>query len=212
MFVELIELLRCPRPHEEVQLVASATRTNARHIVNGVLGCPVCGAEFAIESGVARFGEPSRRAVADAPDAATAMRLAAFLELTDARGFTLLCGRWAAQADGIRQLAETQLVFVNPPPSVPSDIASGVIMARDALPFAGGAARAAALDDNGSMELVRSTIRAVRGGGRVLGAVSLALSGEITELVRDDRMWVAEKNAAPEHPTPQLVSIRKASR
>jgi len=44
VFVELIEALRCPRPHEDAHLVASATRTEARHIVDGVLGCPVCGA------------------------------------------------------------------------------------------------------------------------------------------------------------------------
>ena len=212
MFVELIEALRCPRAHEEAQLVASATRTESRHIVDGVLGCPVCGAEFTIRSGVARFGDPVRQAVHDEPDAETAMRLAAFLGLTEVRGFTLLCGRWATQADGIRRLADAHLVLVNPPPEVPPDIASGVITTRDAMPFASGAAGAAALDDNASTDLVRATIRAVRGGGRVLGPVSLAVPGDVTELVRDERMWVAEKNAAPESPAPRLVSIRKASR
>lgn len=212
MFVELIEALRCPRPHEEAQLVASATRTESRHIVDGVLGCPVCGAEFTIEQGVARFGEPARQATYEAPDAEAAMSLAAFLGLTDTRGFTLLGGRWATQAGGIRRLADAHLVLVNPPPDVPSDIAAGVILTRDAMPFAPGAAGAAALDDSGSPDLIRATIRAVRAGGRVLGPASLALPAEVTELVRDERMWVAETKAAPETPAPRLVSIRKASR
>ena len=212
MFVELIEVLRCPRLHEEAQLVASATRTESRHIVDGVLGCPVCGAEFTIENGVALFGEPARQATLDVPDAEAAMRLAAFLALSDTGAFTFLCGRWTTQAAGIRRLTDAQLVLVNPPSDVQGDIAAGIIITRDAMPFAPGAAGAAALDDNTSTDLVRSTIRAVRAGGRVLGPATLALPGDVTELVCDERMWVAEKNAAPEDPTPRLVSIRKASR
>jgi len=211
VFVELIEALRCPRPHEDAQLVASATRTEARHIVDGVLGCPVCGAEFPIANGVAHFGEPARRASDDDPDAEIAMRLAAFLELTDARGFVLLCGRWAAHADGIHQLADTQLVLVNPPPSVPGDIASGVIVTRDVVPFAPEVVRAAALDDGGSRAFIASAVRAVRAGGRLVGPASLALPDRTTQLVRDERMWVAEKSATPETSAPRLVSIRKAS-
>ena len=211
MFVELIETLRCPRPHEEAQLVATASRTEARHIVEGVLGCPVCGAEFAIENGVARFGEPGEETGPETPDAETAMRLAAFLELTDARGFALLCGRWGAHADPIHQLAETQLVLVNPPRTVPVDVAAGVVVTGESMPFAAGAARALALDVPASRGFARSAVHAVRAGGRVVGPAALQLPEGVTELVRDERMWVGEKTAAPDA-TPRLVSITKAAR
>lgn len=211
MFVELIETLRCPRPHEDAQLVASTSRTEARHIVEGVLGCPVCGAEFTIANGVARFGEPAEETKPERPDAETAMRLAAFLELTDAHSFALLCGRWGAHADPIHQLAETQLVLVNPPRSVPADIAAGVVLTSEAVPFAGGSARALALDEPASRNFVRSAVRAVRAGGRVLGPATLDLPEGVTELVRDEWMWVGEKIATPDA-TPRLVSITKASR
>jgi hypothetical protein len=29
-------------------------------------------------------------------------------------------------------------------------------------------------------------------------------------LVRDDRVWVAEKSAAPDQPAPRLVSLKRA--
>jgi uncharacterized protein YbaR (Trm112 family) len=211
VFVELIEALRCPRPHEDAHLVARASRTEARHIVDGVLGCPVCGAEFMIANGVAHFGEPARETQPEQPDAETAMRLAAFLELTDARGFALLCGRWGAHADAIHQLAETQLVLVNPPRTVPADVAAGVVLTSEAIPFAEGSARALALDDAAPIELARSAVRAVHAGGRVLGPATLDLPEGVTELMRDERMWVGEKTAAPDA-TPRLVSITKAPR
>ena len=83
MFVELIELLRCPRPHEEAQLVASASRTEARHIVEGLLGCPVCGAEFRIVNGVVVFDEPAKGTRSERANAETAMRLRRFAARLD---------------------------------------------------------------------------------------------------------------------------------
>lgn len=213
MFVELIEALRCPQPHEETQLVVSASRTEARHIVDGVLGCPVCGAEFVVSHGVARFGEPAATTPRERPDAETAMRLAAFLELTDARGFALLCGRWGAHVDGILRLTDAPLVLVNPAPGAPPDVPAGIVMTRDAMPFATSSARALALDPHGTGDFARSAVRAVRPGGRVLGPVTLELPTGVTELVRDDRVWVGEKDAAPDHPAaPRLVSIKRALR
>ena len=52
MFVELVDLLRCPRPHEDTWLVAAAEAMSGRHIVRGTLGCPVCEAEYPIRDGV----------------------------------------------------------------------------------------------------------------------------------------------------------------
>jgi uncharacterized protein YbaR (Trm112 family) len=207
MFVELIEHLRCPRPHAESPLVASSSRSDERHIIEGVLGCPVCNAEFPITGGVARFGEP-RRARSTPADAETAMRLAAFLELTDPRGFALLCGAWAAHTDAVALLAETPLVLVNPPTGASVESAAGILFTDGIVPFASGAARAAAVDAAVDAD---SAVAVVRAGGRVLGPSELDVPAGVTEIVRDERMWVAEKTAAP-NAAPRLVSIRKGSR
>ena len=55
MHVELTEILRCPNAHAESPLVASATRQVERRILQGTLGCPVCGREYPIQDGVVEF-------------------------------------------------------------------------------------------------------------------------------------------------------------
>jgi uncharacterized protein YbaR (Trm112 family) len=209
VFVELIEALRCPRPHEEAQLVAAVSRTTERHIMDGVLGCPVCGAEYVIAEGVARFDEVDWPSPA-AASAEEAMRLAAFLELTDTRGFALLFGRWGAHVDYVKRLSETPILLVNPPETIEGE-AAGIVLVRDALPLAPLSARAAALDERVSADLTRSAVQAVRTGGRMIGPVSVVLPKGLTELARDAHVWVAEKTAAAET-TPRLIPIQRAKR
>ena len=52
MFIELVDALRCPRPHEESWLVLAASRLEARHVLEGTLGCPVCHAQYPIRDGI----------------------------------------------------------------------------------------------------------------------------------------------------------------
>ena len=210
MFIELIEALRCPRHDEDSALVAAAERTESRHILDGVLGCPVCGAEFRIAKGIAYFDEPRTPTRHESADAETGMRVAAFLELTDARSFAVLCGRWGAQLDFLLRLTQTPLVLLNPPPDTPVDAAAGVLITRDVAPFAADSVRAAALDA-GNDPLAASMIRAVRPRGRMIGPESLRVSGGVTEIARDARMWVGEKAAAPDgEGTPRLVPLKRA--
>jgi hypothetical protein len=178
-----------------------------RHILDGTLGCPVCGAEFRIADGVARFAATSHRQGHVEPSDETAMRLAAILELTDARGFALLCGTWAGHAERLRRLVETPMVFVNAADGAPGDLAAAVLEVADVLPMAPGAARAAALDDALSMSLVESMVRAVRPGGRVFGPASVALPAGVIEIARDAHAWVAER--AADAPTP-IVQLGRA--
>lgn len=210
MFVELIELLRCPRDHEETTLIASTTRSADRHIVDGMLGCPTCRAEFPILDGVARFDGQVPPRVAEAPSTEAAMRLAAFLELVDARGFALLFGRWGTHAGELRRISATPVVVVNPTAAVGGHVAATII-AKDRVPFAAGSARAAALDVLVSATLADSAVRSVRGGGRVLGPAMMPLPAGLRELARDDRHWVAEKNAAPEA-APRLTALQRSKR
>ncbi|HEV2749614.1 MAG TPA: hypothetical protein VGV12_03710, partial [Gemmatimonadales bacterium] len=55
MHIDLTEMLRCPEPHREAFLVMSTGEMRGRMVRSGVLGCPVCGREYPLVKGVARF-------------------------------------------------------------------------------------------------------------------------------------------------------------
>ena len=211
MFVELIESMRCPRDHEDTALVASSRRTENRHIIEGVLGCPACNAEFPIRDRVATFGPIPPITGFEIPSEEIAMRLAAFLELTDARGFALLGGRWGVHAALVAQLAETPLVLLNHSIAAPvHQITGGAIRGR-VVPFAAGSARAFAIDETTPTDVIVAGVRAVRAGGRVLGPAKIPVPTGVTEIVRDERVWVGEKNAAPDA-APRLVDLKRGGR
>jgi len=195
MFVDLIEALRCPRPHETSQLVVAAGRVVDRHIIDGTLGCPVCGAEFKIVDGITRFEIPTRPAPPSPADTAFGLRVAAFLELTDAKGFAILFGAWGAQLDPIQRVSDTPLLLVNPPAQYGGEPA-GVMLCGDVIPLAQSSARAAALDAGMSAGQIESAVRAVRTGGRLIGPSSMPLPAGVNEVARDDSLWVGEKPGA----------------
>ncbi len=208
MFVELIEALRCPREHEESPLVVTASHTEARHILEGTLGCPICQAEFQIRAGEALF-DADVAAEVIAPNPEAAMRLAAFLDLTDAHGYAILCGSWGGHAEEIRSISETPLMLMNPPPGV-DVMATGIVRVRGRLPLAALAGRAVALDDRRGEVPVASIMAAVRPEGRVVGPLALPLPEGVRELTRDAQMWVGEKSATSEDPTRRLIALRRA--
>lgn len=201
MFVELIEQLRCPREHQETALVVATSHTVERFISVGVLGCPSCGAEFRIDAGVAHFATPARPTQRQPLSADVAMRLAAFLDLTDSHGFALFSGGWCSQLDGIQKLTDTPIVLVNPAPGVGGQPA-GVLLCGDAVPIAPGSMRAATVDGELSQSLRASVVRAVRAGGRVVGPAPLPVPDGVRELDRDGELWVGEREG-----TVRLVSL-----
>jgi uncharacterized protein YbaR (Trm112 family) len=204
MFIELVDALRCPVPHEESWLVASATRMEARHIVDGLLGCPVCQAQYPIRNGVADFRRSESRldspATGSPPgtprgNAASAMRLAAFLGLSDALGFAVLLDEWGAEASALRELVETPLLLVDPPPGTEGEPGVSVVLSDGVPPLAAGAARATAIATS-SAERVAAAVRITRAGGRVVAPATVALPAGVRELARDETLWVGEKETA----------------
>ena len=198
MFIELVDALRCPVPHEESWLVAATTRMEQRHIVHGTLGCPVCNAEYPIRDGVVDFrrGPEDQAAPHHATPDEPAMRLAALLDLTDALGFAVLLGRWGSWAAELAAIVETPLILVDPPASVIGAPGISVLRTNGDVPLASGAARAMAIDEV-SVGRAASAVRATRTRGRVIAPLSLALPDGVRELARDDTIWLAEREPAP---------------
>jgi len=205
MFIELIDALRCPRTHEESWLVLAAAQIDARHVRDGTLGCPVCRAEYPIHDGIADFrladvGTPALEAARHdvGPNVAehvSADHLAAMLSLGDALGFAVLTGEWARLADGLLELG-------NPPPLLLVDPPEGSVMAAGlsglragaALPLAAGAARAIAVDGTDETRLA-SAAHTTRATGRIVAPARAHVPAGVRELVRDDTLWVGEREA-----------------
>jgi hypothetical protein len=196
MFIELVDTLRCPRAHEESWLVASARHMDARHIVSGTLGCPVCLTEYPIEAGVVDFRavatEVSSRGTAPPTD--DAMRLAAMLDLSDSTGFAVLLGTWGSLAHALTSVVEPPVILVDPPGDIAGAPGISVIRCDGEIPLATGAARAIAIDE-GSTSRAASAVRLARTKGRLVAPVTLSLPTGVRELARDERLWVAEREA-----------------
>ncbi len=198
MFIELIDTLRCPVPHDESWLVAAATRVDARHIVEGTLGCPVCKAEYPIHEGVADFrcGGAAPLPAPSAPDAELAMRVAAMLDLADSQGFAVLLGAWGSHATELSGIVETPLMLVDPPEGIVGAPGISVLRCDGQIPLAAGAARAVAID-TGDLARVAASVRVARTKARILAPVSVALPDGVRELARDAEVWVGEREAMP---------------
>lgn len=219
MYVELVDALRCPRPHEDSWLVAAALETSGRCIVRGTLGCPLCHAEYPIEGGVARFDAPAdaRADTSVAPPiaaphldagerAAEGMRLAALLGLTEAGGIVAVGGSWSLAVDAMLALADVRALVVEPAddwrPREPLGALRGA-----GLPVAPGALRGVALDvGTAGVRRLAAAVRALGPRGRLLAPAAVPLPDGVRELARDERHWVAEREAAHTGP---LVALRR---
>ncbi len=214
MFVELIDRLRCPRPHEEGWLVATASRTVGRHIVEGALGCPVCGAEYAIREGEVWFGG-SEPLAPDSPSLAgedPPVRLAAMLGLDERGGLYVLDGAWSGCAPAIEGMfPDARFVFLASPES---QGASVVLRGTgDAIPLAAGGARGVALHRT-APALVDAAARALAAGGRLVAPAASAVPEMITLVARDESWWVgARASGALSAPvTPRRAAPRTGHR
>jgi uncharacterized protein YbaR (Trm112 family) len=210
VLIELVDHLRCPRPHEETWLVASTNRTEGRDIIEGTLGCPICRAEYPIRDGVVWF-DHREQATVSTPDLAAqraperAMRLAAFLDLSDAQGLALLAGSWAVAAQHLRGAVPTHLVLLNPRPTTAAGQGISVVEIAAGIPLADGTCRGVALDTSHADDAyLAAAVGVLRPRGRLVAPASTPTPVGVTELARDETLWVAERNTAP----PKLVLLQ----
>ena len=203
MFVEIVDALRCPRPHEESWLVLAARRTEDRHVLEGTLGCPVCRAEYPIHGGVADFTDATTSQHSEAgasPTLPPADHLAAMLNLGDALGFAVLIGAWGTRADDLVELLDAPpLLLVEPPAGVKMGHGLSGIRAGATLPLATGAARAVA-SNSVDPARVADAARVARVGGRLVAPAESRVPEGVRELVRDASVWVGERQALPSAP------------
>lgn len=126
MHVDLVESLRCPNQHEDGWLIASIDVVVDRRILKGLIGCPMCGAEWPIVDGELLFsGDSSPESdvqsyaeFAEGDSASAALRIAALLNLRGNHGAVVLMGAAARAADAISSLTGVLVLAVNAPRGV----------------------------------------------------------------------------------------------
>lgn len=207
MFIELVELLRCIRAHDESWLVASIDVLRERCIHSGRLGCPICKAEYPVIEGVVDFSaasvSPALSSRSDDPEG-VALRAGAFLGLAEASGTVILGGSWAAGAAALQRTTDVRVFAAN---SGIEDEAGAIgrILVSEAFPFAVASCAGVALDDRFHHSLYGSAVRVIRPGGRMVGPASVPCPAALTLLAEDAESWVAEKS-------PEVTPLRRGNR
>ena len=234
MYVELIDALRCPRPHPSGErdswLVAAARRSDGRCIVDGVLGCPVCRAQYPIAGGIADFGDRPVEGVAahetsaeavipraslsaagmTAKEQERALRLAALLHLDTPGGIIAVGGTWDASLDALADLTDVRALVVEPAHRYVPREPFGAVVGKG-LPVADGSLRGVALDEaTATPARLDAAVRALRPGGRLVAPTGVALPEGVRELARDAEHWVAERTREVDTALSALVRLRRA--
>jgi len=190
MFIELTDHLRCPADHEERFMVLLPDRLEGRSVVEGQLGCPVCGLTFALKEGVLDVGggpDPGATVSALSPDA-----LVAFAGVNGPGGYLVLVGppadRWR---DVTGLLPGVGLVAVNPGQGTRDE--PGVSVLRGGrLPLKSRSMRGVVLGKGyaGEEDWVREAARVVLPGLRVVGEGDTAPEDLIDLMASAGGVWV----------------------
>jgi hypothetical protein len=212
VFIELIDLLRCIKPHDETWLVAAFNSVSNRFVQEGRLGCPICSTEYWIREGVGDFTGGVTLAARDNEGGATghgreelATRAGAYLDATEAGATVVLGGLWSYAAQELSEMSDERVLTLNAPSEVTESERVGLLRVASEIPLATGSVLGVALDAWLPEGIAESAVRVVRPSGRVVGPVNLAVPSGLTVLAHDDKYWVAEK-------PPEVIPIRRASR
>ena len=117
VFIELTDLLRCPVDHPEAHLVVATGEMKDRAILRGIIGCPVCQAEFHVDKRIAHFGSDDAVEPSELP--ADAAALHSFLGLSNPGGYVVLVGSAVRAAAALGELlGAVHLVGINAPNDV----------------------------------------------------------------------------------------------
>lgn len=201
MFIELIDLLRCTRPHEDSWLVAAFHELRERDVIRGLLSCPVCNARYPITNGGAWFDvEPGTASPAAQALNADGMAVAAYLGLTEP-GVVLLGGGWAGAAGTVTGLGNTVIALNS------ADVASAARVSRvrcdTVVPLARECLDGIALD-TAAQNMVEGGARALKNGARMVAPAAAAVPDGLVELARDESYWVAAREGGSESAPVQI--------
>ncbi|MEP6832673.1 MAG: hypothetical protein ABJB74_04730 [Gemmatimonas sp.] len=212
MHLELVELLRCPHDHAPSVLVAAADTIANRYVTEGLLGCPQCYAEYPVRGGVTHFAA-ARPQDASNSVSVDPMRLAAQLGLTAGRSVFALIGYDITTIAAMREIVAARILLFNasgvdgvafPTERIQNSALAaplGVATFGDILPLVHGKFDGIAVQaGHSSPRLLEQASAALRSGGRLVADVRSPLPAGVRELVRDDFVWVSERESVASTP------------
>lgn len=189
MFIELTDHLRCPAEHDEAFLVLLPEAVDDRGVRSGMLGCPVCQAEYRIADGVVRFGEAPHPAGAP-PLRAEAVH--AFLGLSGPGGYAALVGDVAGVLPDLVGLDPgVHFAAIDAPAGVTESRAVSVLLA-DRIPFKRASLRGVVLGGGygGDDRWVGEARRVLLPGLRMAGSGPAPERADVQVLAEADGWWV----------------------
>lgn len=201
MFIEITEILRCPRDHAESYMICGPVTMDGRNVARGGLSCPVCGADYPILDGVAWFGpadEPVRGAIAAPPSALTSDGIQTFLGLEGGGGYLLLVGSVGRLgAELAASLPNTGIVGVNPPPDVVPAGLFSVLRSPRALPVRRHSVRGVVVGADAAVEpWLRAAIDTVLTGLRIVVEDEATHPAGVVHIARGAGVFVGERRTA----------------
>ncbi len=189
---DLLDSLRCPGSHDESWLVAIVAVAVGADLIDAALACPVCGAEYRIEDGTARFGDVTVPEVEPWATDDQLLRLAALLGVSESQQPIALVGQYAGSSESLASLVACPQLLVNARCGRHAVDASRLVV-DGRLPLGVDSLAAVAVDRaNASVSMLDSAARALRLGGRLVAPVNAPIPADMRELARDDTEWVAE--------------------
>lgn len=200
MFLELTEILRCPRDHDESYLICGPVTMDGRDVVRGGLVCPVCRAEFPILDRIAWFAPPDQSAAGAAPAPAptlTAEAALAFLDLQGAGGYALTVGAAGRLGPALgAALAGVGIVGLNPPQEVAASPTFSVLRSPRGFPVRRRTVRAVLVGPDAAREpWLERALEALLPGLRVVIEDAAANPRGIAPLAHGAGVFVGEKRA-----------------
>jgi hypothetical protein len=212
LFIEMLDVLRCIKPHEDTWLVASFHTVSNRFVKDGKLGCPICKAEYQIERGVVDFSAgislpncDQARAEASHRREELATRAGAYLNATEPGATFVLGGLWAYAAPDLASMAQVRVLALNPPGDLEESEMVGLLSVGTEIPLPSGSVAGVAIDAWFPATITHSALKVLRPGGRLVGPANIDPPSALIVLARDENYWVAEK-------APEVIPIRRASR
>jgi uncharacterized protein YbaR (Trm112 family) len=208
VLLELTEVLRCPRDHEESFVVCLSYAAEGRHVVRGVVGCPHCRAEFPVVDGELRMGddrtigrsesrtgpESDGSTVRPSDGPLTAEALVTFLDLRGPGGYVVLVGAACRLAGALAALVPgVHVVVVNASPGERAPECS-YVSCPERIPLKASQVRAVVLGADCAAEpWLAEASRVLLRGLRVVVEDERASPGGITELARGAGVFVGAK-------------------
>lgn len=202
MFIELAELLRCPIVHEETYCVLSSSETEGRNVIRGVVGCPVCKAEYDVVDGIVEFGvdpllgQYSRSDDITVEELPQAELVAALLGASGGAGYVVLVGSVTRLAQDLSDRIDVvSFVGINAPPDVKESSVLSLLRSKATIPLRSSMARGVVVGKEYAADpWLEEGARVIMKGSRLVVVVEQAAVEGVVKLTADRGLWVGQKD------------------